>query len=121
MKLYILLLLMLFSFNKEMKAQQALLRSPGVSTNYLDYNGNLAFGAGNLGIGIYPATSRLHIHSGNGFLTQPLFKSEVWSAIGGELASIQQLVRVGYLNYGIYQTHQPGVVLLNYSSFGVKL
>jgi len=92
---------------------QALLKYPNNQTTFYDGNGNL-------GIGITNPSAKLHLYSVSGFLSQPMFKAEIRNSYGVELAAIQHLVTIGNQNFGIYQTHQQGTVLLNYFQDPIK-
>jgi len=113
-KVFFLLFLMFFSAVGMLKAQNLLKYGvPPVTTNYIDHDGSLEFGTGNLGIGIFPANARLHVRT-TGFPNQPLFNTEIWGTFTEEMASIQHFVTKGLTQYAIYQSDPAELGLLNY-------
>jgi len=115
------------------QAQHASYLQTGSTTSpFINESGNLLMESGNLlmesgkvliGSGItppYSGYSLFHLKSLTGFGTQPVLTTEVCDGFGSQLASIKNFFTDGYINYGIFQTHQPGTILLNYFQDPVK-
>lgn len=111
-KMFIAFTILLLSSFKIINGQ-ALLKYPGVPSNFYDDNGKL-------GIGTTLPSARIHVRS-NGFSSPPLFKTEIFNSFGTQLfGTIQHFVTVDNKNYGIYQTSATITGLLNYFQDPVK-
>jgi hypothetical protein len=123
------LVVMTLGSAENIKAQGYLLRVGAVATDYFDNNGTLEFGNGNflmgtgmIGLGVTPPIGRIHIRSNFTLTTPPQFVAEIWDPfLGTALASIQNLVKIDNVKYGIYQSSDPSYKCINYFQDPLKV
>lgn len=116
--MFVVAILMIFSSTKVIIAQASYLQVGTAVSPYINGDGNLLVGNGFTSS--YTTYSKLHVKSTSGFTSQSLFGTEVW-CFGSPAGSILNLVRIGYQNYGIYQTSLTSSNLLNYFQDPVKM
>jgi hypothetical protein len=110
-KMFVFLMLILFSSTKVIKSQTSYLQVGTTFSPFINNNGNLLIGFGTFQL---PTYAKLHVFSNSGFSPLPLLQTEVRNVTTGWVASIQQCINVGYQNYGIYQTSATSSGLKNY-------